>query len=50
MRKRRNQKEKKKERKIIAANSIVGLLGSKTNYYTYQVQDFTLRMLEALSS
>ena len=35
MRKRRNQKKKKKERKeIISANSIVGFLGSKTNYYS----------------
>ena len=39
MRKRRNQKKKKKKRKkkrkeIISANSIVGFLGSKTNYYS----------------
>ena len=50
MRKRRNKKKKKKERKeIISANSIVGFLGSKTNYYSIPVQDFTHGMLEAHS-
>ena len=43
--------KKKKERKkeIISANSIVGFLGSKTNYYSIPVQDFTHGMLEAHS-
>ena len=45
------KKKKKKERKkeIISANSIVGFLGSKTNYYSIPVQDFTHGMLEAHS-
>ena len=48
--KEKKQKKKKKERKeIISANSIVGFLGSKTNYYSIPVQDFTHGMLEAHS-